>query len=59
MMEWDDITLEPVLTNFERFAIAFQSGEPMRPDFQEGVNLQRVVDEVLAAEPTHTGVEEN
>ena len=41
---WRDIPLEPVDTNYRRFADAVQSGTQMKPDFETALRLQRVID---------------
>ncbi len=49
---WADVPLEPVSTNYDRFARAVAGGPAMEPDFRTGAELQRVLD--LAY---HTGSE--
>lgn len=45
---WVDVPLEPVASNFERFAAAAAGGAAMDPDFGRGAELQRVLDLALA-----------
>lgn len=47
--KWEDLTLAPVKTNFERFVDAVRNGTNMAPDFDEGVRLQAVLDAVFSA----------
>ncbi len=41
---WREIPLEPVVTNYRRFADAVQTGGRMTPDFRTALRLQRVID---------------
>ncbi len=47
---WREVTPEPVITNFQRFAEAVASGAQMRPDFDTGAKLQRLIDAAFDAE---------
>lgn len=47
---WETLPLEPVRTNFERFADAVQNGTEMEPDFDVGARLQAVLDGVFLAD---------
>ena len=47
---WREVKPEPVITNFQRFAEAVAGGSDMRPDFDVGVRLQRLIDAAFDAE---------
>ncbi|MXQ08903.1 Gfo/Idh/MocA family oxidoreductase [Alphaproteobacteria bacterium GH1-50] len=46
---WRDVPLEPVETNYQRFADAVRKGTPMKPDFATAARLQEVIDRAAAA----------
>lgn len=41
---WVDVPVEPVPTNYHRFAEAVWAGKTRQPDFRHAANLQRVLD---------------
>jgi predicted dehydrogenase len=41
---WRDLNAVPVLTNYQRFVAAIESGKNAEPDFRHAANLQRVID---------------
>jgi predicted dehydrogenase len=41
---WRDIEVDPVETNYEKFARAVMQGGPADPDFRHAANLQKVLD---------------
>lgn len=47
---WKDVSPEPVITNFQRFSDAVAGGSVMRPDFDTGAKLQRLIDAAFDAE---------
>ncbi|QMU56970.1 MAG: gfo/Idh/MocA family oxidoreductase [Boseongicola sp.] len=44
---WRDVSLEPVETNYEKFARAVESGSGMQPDFATATRLQAVIDSAI------------
>ena len=49
---WRDIPLEPVTTNYIRFAQAVRDGVGMKPDFSTATRLQKVIDGAFQASRT-------
>lgn len=47
-IQWRDVPLSPVKTNYQRFAQAVQTGTPMTPNFADATRLQAVIDATLA-----------
>lgn len=47
---WQDIPLEPVRTNYQKFASAVMSGGPQDPDFAHAARLQAVLDGARASD---------
>ena len=41
---WQEVAVDPVETNYQRFAQAVQAGKAMEPTFRHAANLQRVLD---------------
>jgi predicted dehydrogenase len=41
---WQEMAVEPVATNYERFAEAVRAGKTQEPSFRHAANLQRVLD---------------
>ena len=41
---WEEVPVDPVITNYERFANAVHSGIQDEPSFRHAANLQRVLD---------------
>lgn len=41
---WRDIGVDPVLTNYQRFAAAVEAGKTDEPSFRHATNLQQVLD---------------
>ena len=46
---WREVPLDPVETNYQRFAEAVRTGVPMKPDFATAARLQKVIDRAAAA----------
>jgi predicted dehydrogenase len=44
---WRTIEVEPVITNFQRFAKAVQKGQPDEPGFAHAAKLQFVLDHAV------------
>ncbi|MFN6985786.1 MAG: gfo/Idh/MocA family oxidoreductase, partial [Rhizobium oryzihabitans] len=44
------IDVEPVATNYEKFAKAVMDGGPADPDFRHAANLQKVLDLSIIAD---------
>lgn len=51
--EWRDIACTPVRTNYERFAAAVKKGETLEPSFAHAAQLQKVLDQAVAASKSH------
>ena len=47
---WEEMTVEPVLTNYERFAGAVRAGKNQEPTFRHAANLQRVLDLAMVSD---------
>ena len=47
---WTKIEVEPVATNYERFAEAVASGIQPDPNFRHAANLQKVLDLAMVTE---------
>jgi predicted dehydrogenase len=41
---WEEMAVDPVPTNYERFAAAVKAGVNDQPDFRHATNLQKVLD---------------
>lgn len=41
---WDEMTVPPVPTNYERFVEAVRTGQQLEPTFRHAANLQKVLD---------------
>ena len=41
---WQDVTVDPVPTNYQRFVEAVRQGQSLDPTFRHAANLQRVLD---------------
>ncbi|HQZ11609.1 MAG TPA: Gfo/Idh/MocA family oxidoreductase [Devosia sp.] len=41
---WQDMDVDPVATNYERFAEAVRTGQTLEPTFRHAANLQKVLD---------------
>jgi predicted dehydrogenase len=41
---WQEVAVDPVETNYQRFAQAVKAGKAMEPTFRHAANLQRVLD---------------
>ncbi len=41
---WQEMEVEPVATNYQRFAEAVQTGKTLEPSFRHAANLQKVLD---------------
>jgi predicted dehydrogenase len=52
---WTDVALDPVETNYQRFARAVREGRTLEPSFAHAANLQRILDAALAAEQSRPG----
>ncbi len=52
---WTDVPLEPVESNYQRFARAVRAGRTLEPSFAHAANLQRILDAALAAEQSKPG----
>lgn len=50
---WRDMEVDPVPTNYERFAHAVQTGVTEEPSFRHAANLQRVLDLAVASDIDH------
>lgn len=46
---WKEIPLDPMETNYQRFIRAVRAGETLEPSFGHAANLQRLLDQALAA----------
>jgi predicted dehydrogenase len=47
---WKEMDVEPVLTNYQRFAGAVRSGVNQEPTFRHAANLQRVLDLAMVSD---------
>ena len=47
---WKEMAVEPVLTNYQRFAGAVRAGKNQEPTFRHAANLQRVLDLAMVAD---------
>lgn len=47
---WVDIPCPAVPRNYERFVAGVRSGQPARPDFARGAELQRIIDAAIASD---------
>jgi predicted dehydrogenase len=56
---WKEMPVDPVPTNYERFAEAVRTGKNQEPSFRHAANLQKIIDLALVTErerrevPTH------
>ena len=56
---WEEMAVEPVLTNYQRFAGAVRAGKNQEPTFRHAANLQKVLDLAMVSDsekkelPTH------
>ncbi len=50
---WKDMEVEPVLTNYQRFAGAVRAGKNQQPDFRHAANLQKVLDLAMVSDTEH------
>jgi predicted dehydrogenase len=56
---WKEMDVEPVETNYQRFAEAVKTGKTQEPSFRHAANLQKVLDLALVTDrerrelPTH------
>jgi predicted dehydrogenase len=50
---WEEMTVEPVLTNYQRFAGAVRAGKNQEPTFRHAANLQRVLDLAMVSDAEH------
>lgn len=51
---WRELEVEPVITNYRRFADAVKAGETAEPSFRHAANLQKVLDLSVVADKDHT-----
>ena len=54
---WHDVALEPVLTNFERFAMAVESGQGALPDFAHAARLQAVLGAAMQSDASGLAIQ--
>jgi predicted dehydrogenase len=47
---WKELEVDPVPTNYERFAEAVRTGKNLEPSFRHAANLQRVLDLAMASD---------
>ena len=47
---WRDIAVDPVQTNYQRFAAAVKAGQSLDPTFRHAANLQKVLDRVMVSD---------
>ncbi|MEO7221887.1 MAG: Gfo/Idh/MocA family oxidoreductase [Devosia sp.] len=47
---WEEMEVEPVLTNYQRFAGAVRAGKNQEPTFRHAANLQRVLDLAMVSD---------
>jgi predicted dehydrogenase len=47
---WQDVAVDPVPTNYDRFIAAIRGGAPMDPDFARGAALQAVLDRAVESD---------
>jgi predicted dehydrogenase len=47
---WEEMAVEPVLTNYQRFAGAVRAGKNQEPSFRHAANLQRVLDLAMVSD---------
>ncbi len=52
---WTEMPLDPVETNYQRFARSIAEGQTLEPSFAHAANLQRLLDRGLAAERSDPG----
>ena len=50
---WSDVALEPVRTNYQKFAAAVMEGGPQDPDFAHAARLQAALDGVMTSDRNH------
>ncbi len=48
--QWQDIAVEPVPTNYQRFVDAVRQGTSLDPTFRHGAHLQRILDLAMASD---------
>ena len=48
--KWTEVELQPVPTNYEKFAQAVAAGQPVAPDFAHAAKLQAVLDGAMASD---------
>ena len=47
---WREVTVDPVQTNYQRFAAAVKAGQSLDPTFRHAANLQRIIDNAMASD---------
>ncbi|HEY4203009.1 MAG TPA: Gfo/Idh/MocA family oxidoreductase [Devosiaceae bacterium] len=54
---WKEVAVEPVETNYQRFAKAVKEGRTMEPSFRHATNLQKVLDLAAVTDQQRTELE--
>jgi len=47
---WQDMPVDPVQTNYQRFAAAVKAGQTLDPTFRHATNLQRIIDNAIVSD---------
>jgi predicted dehydrogenase len=50
---WRDIPVDPVQTNYQRFAAAVRDGKTLEPSFRRAANIQKVLDMAQVSDRDH------
>jgi predicted dehydrogenase len=50
---WKEMEVEPVLTNYQRFAAAVKANKTQQPDFRHAAELQKVLDLAMVSDADH------
>lgn len=53
---WQDVAVDPVDTNYQRFAAAVKAGRNNEPSFRHAANLQKVLDCAAVSDGQHTEI---
>ncbi|MEQ1768383.1 MAG: Gfo/Idh/MocA family oxidoreductase [Devosia sp.] len=51
--DWKEMAVEPVETNYQRFAQAVKAGKNLEPSFRHAANLQKVLDLAMVSDAQH------
>jgi predicted dehydrogenase len=51
--DWQDVEVEPVDSNYQRFVAAVRAGKTVEPSFRHAANLQKVLDAAVVSDQRH------